>query len=777
MSGIYKDLISEISFAILGLGQAKAVPLLFWVAVFETIAIISFVMTRIIRKVAAHLPVTIFRVAFFSSAAFIIPLLILFGMLTHPGLYPIEVFDEATHTFTEVPLIQKALLQGHILKMNVFDSFGTPVIGNPVANPFAPHALSYLFLKPHLAMVANKFILAILSFLALFYFYIRRGISFHTSVLTAILTYTAPSFFYFHHQHPHQGVLLYFCLILLLTDLCLSKPKASYYLLLHLAYIIFFLGSGISGLLQGIPFVLFYALISVGPDVKRLVKLCLLPLISALILTHHHLLYFMRIAPLTWRYSFTFDNVNLYTFEQLVQGCAFLTRPTGYHTDYSISYSVAVFVFVLLGLLNYKDKKTSKEFMLTMLLGAVPFIAVYLMLRYRHIQSSIPLIRPVDITRFLWFAGVFIMIPFGRILDSLLQKKVPVKNSRENILLISLILFFVVFRVKFERSLLSILTHVLSPILVLLVYHLLIKYRVHSKILVGAFSALLFGSLLLPRFEVCDKLINYWYFPEEATSYPHKDFLKYMKPYYRLATFESPRSVSPTAGDDQIIAKHRILGSTSRSIISHAALRSYLDKNGLAYHHWFGIVYFIRPLSPETLAALGIRYYVCQRKEDPGSLGWKKLAQTDTVVLYENPLEPSPFYYLYDGQMHFIHDYYFSYDRIEIDLTSRPTAVADNPVLVCTFVAWPGWKAYIDGKPVDISVGEDQFIRILKPDGNKLTLKFSPYSGAYIIGSALTSALFVIACVFFEKNKGYLQAIATRSRLRITAIISGCGKG
>ena len=72
-------------------------------------------------------------------------------------------------------------------------------------------------------------------------------------------------------------------------------------------------------------------------------------------------------------------------------------------------------------------------------------------------------------------------------------------------------------------------------------------------------------------------------------------------------------------------------------------------------------------------------------------------------------------------------------DRVEIELP--PLAEAGE--VVATFVAQPGWKAFVDGRPAAIRQGEDCFIRVrVEPTGRPqmLVLDYEPYSNGYLWG-------------------------------------------
>ena len=46
---------------------------------------------------------------------------------TGKGTFPIDLGDEPAETFIQVPMAQAHLTSGHLLKMNLFDNFGTPI--------------------------------------------------------------------------------------------------------------------------------------------------------------------------------------------------------------------------------------------------------------------------------------------------------------------------------------------------------------------------------------------------------------------------------------------------------------------------------------------------------------------------------------------------------------------------------------------------------------------------------------------------------------------------
>ena len=725
---------------------------LFWFVV-AAVSVVALCVARIFRNIILHyLRLKADQVAVLIFVSLITPVCLLHVTQTRPGMYPVEAFDETAHTYTEIPLVQKALLGGHILKMNVFNNFGTPLLGDPISNPFALHTWPYLVFKPHIAMTINEVTFSILTFWILFFFYKRTGLSFQASILAAFLSFTAPSFLWFIQHHPHQGVLFYFSCILLLMDLALSERKIVYYVLLHLGFIAFFLSSGVMGLFLGVPFLLVFSLIIAGRDIRLFGKSFILPLTSALILAHPHLFYFLKIAFLTARSGLSLESVNQYSFAELLRGCTFLTNTTGYHPDFSINYSLVVLIFAVMGFVTFSRLRDNPVFRLCVILGVLPALLVVLMLRYRWMQSALPVVRSVDLTRVLWFAGVFLMMPLGRMYDALRYRRISLGRAKYLIGVAAPLLLLVGLGINWDKSLFDVATHILSPAVILSAYYLLSKYKRDDESAFKLFGLLFLALLVVPRVGVFEALVGGRYSPVEATSYRPVEFVRWMEPYYRVSTCQPRQVLESGSTADQAIARYNILGSAGRSIIMHKGFRAFLERNKLVSIGWLKLFYFFKPHSPEQVAGFGIRYLAALSEDSSAveGLGWQKLAEAQGQALFENPLRPSPFYFLSEGRRRFIYDYRFFYDRIEIDVSS---AVGDDCEVVATFIAWPGWKAELDGEPAEILHREDRFIAVNCANGKKLILEFEPYSSLHIVMSGIVSIVFVLGCCFLTRAK------------------------
>ena len=213
--------------------------------------------------------------------------------ITYP-LLPIESSDETAHTFLEIPRFLSTARSGTLLKIDLGQNFGAPLLGDPVVNPLAPHALTYALFSPLTAMMINKAALAASSVMALTAFFAGYYVLPIASVC-ALLTFTSPSFFYFFQNHPHQGALLYFTLVLLAIRIFLRQPSRPCMMMLFVALTAFCLGVGINGVIVGFVFIVGFVLLSpTGEPRKRTLALLVCGLSVAAL--YPHFVEFIRLA-------------------------------------------------------------------------------------------------------------------------------------------------------------------------------------------------------------------------------------------------------------------------------------------------------------------------------------------------------------------------------------------------------------------------------------------------------------------------------------------------
>jgi hypothetical protein len=243
---------------------------------------------------------------------------------------------------------------------------------------------------------------------------------------------------------------------------------------------------------------------------------------------------------------------------------------------------------------------------------------------------------------------------------------------------------------------------------------------------------------------------------EGWTLFQPQNFLALMKPYLRLATLSDPVPWS----QDTKANRHQILGSAGRSIILDGAFENYLKRRGLIAPGYGGMTYFFRPAPPEVLAQFGIRYCMSTApKEELVHLGWIPRAyvtwtdQNLTWTLFETPAAVTPFYLVVGGKVNFLQNYQLAGDDMKIEVPD----LNEPGDLVATFLAQPGWKAYLQGRPVPIRKGDDCFIRVrVEPrqkaadaadptitlasvEHQELLLRYEPYSNGYLWSCLLVS--------------------------------------
>jgi hypothetical protein len=265
--------------------------------------------------------------------------------------------------------------------------------------------------------------------------------------------------------------------------------------------------------------------------------------------------------------------------------------------------------------------------------------------------------------------------------------------------------------------------------------------RIGSRVIL----CLLVGLCLAQRYPVFRAQADGFLMPESWAEFQPEEFLKFLKPSTRLATLTDPVPWS----QDTKANRHHILGSAGRSIILNAAFTDYLRRQGLIASGFSGMTCFFVPNSPEALAGYGIRYCLSSgASEQMVQAGWIERAEKKEPgpknarwVLYESPLPVTPFHLLRATSGHFLENYRLAGNEMEIELP--PVRAACD--VVATFLALPGWKAWLESRPVSIQRAENSFIRVHleaqqgPPQPRKLVLKYAPYSNTYLLACPVIS--------------------------------------
>jgi len=333
--------------------------------------------------------------------------------------YAYEPNDEVVHTFTGIPLYWRVLLTGSIPFINLYDNFGTPLIGDPVMNPFAPQALFYLLFDGPLAATVVKFLIVALTVGVLTRLYVRDfGLSRAVGAICAVYVVLTPHINYFLQHHPHQGAVLYFSCVLLAQRRFADAPTAGNALLLYGALLLFAVGLGVNGFAFGLLFVVARQLLLSGCRLDRRFVLFGALLGAVFLCTLPHFLAFVRWSVLSGRKALDFAALTPYTWRKLFTDLFFYQRaPLFLHVSEGLYVSLPVLLLVGAGCVFLFLDGRRAEGCSVLVLGVIPLAAVLALLGCPGLRRAIALLRPVDVTRFLWFATLFLGAGMGYLIE------------------------------------------------------------------------------------------------------------------------------------------------------------------------------------------------------------------------------------------------------------------------------------------------------------------------------------------------------------------------
>jgi hypothetical protein len=617
----------------------------------------------------------------------VVPLLVGYCVISRAfqgdGFLPIDTGDEPAETFIQVPLAHAQLAAGDLPKINLYNNFGTPILGEPVVYPFALHALSYALFRPVVAMLVNKFVLAALSMVVLTAFFARYFPPLIGS-FCAFLTFSSPAFFYFFQNHPHQGALFYYGLVLLALRRFIDGRTAARGLWLYAACLLFDLSVGINGAVLGTAFVGVYALLLAGRSWKALAWALGL-WAAAAVAVYPHFAEFIRLAAASARKDLDYQTLTLVAPWEFIKGIFFresrLLQSEMFYSAPLIALIAAGLVLAVWKRHAEPDRPFQELRRLLFILGLAPCLAVIACRLYPELPARVPLLKAMNISRVLWFSDVFLLLGTGLAVHAIYQ-------------------------------------------------------AARAYPVVWIVPALICMAMRYPAFhgQTTYSCVN-----ESYTRFQPESFLPNMKPYTRLAALFDPY---PTSQDTKV-NQNDILGSAGRSIILDKAFRDYLLRRKLIALGYHGMTYFFLPKPPEVLARFGIRYCLTSGRDDHlAEWGWRPLvlaqdAGLPVYALYGNPVEVTPLY-VNGPQPEFLQHYRVAGNLIEAELPAKGSAYE----VIASFIVRPGWKAVVNGKRIPVKSSEEHFIQVqVEPSqsAQKLRLAYEPYSNAWLLGCVVIS--------------------------------------
>lgn len=639
------------------------------------------------------------------------------------GIIPVEAGDEAAHTFVELPLYFRALLDGHFLHMNMFNAFGTPLTGDPVFIPWAPHSLTYALFAGWQGLMINKVIILFLTLEVLYFLSLRIGLNHTWSMWSAIMTGLNPAYVYFLNHHPHQGAILYFTFFILCLERLFNNFSNRNLLVAATAYVLFLVGVGVNGIVNGHLFILGYLVVSNKRLQIQQWAIIGLALGGGLLFYLPHFISFLNWAPLTVRSQhriFDLPNVGHFEWQFLFNGMSEFLETVRIHIDLSV---VQTLVFLVLSAFTFifwrrqipaQTRRISHSAL--MALGMIPSLIVFVLLVRIDWLLLIPFFKSTDITRVLWFSLIFSHLAMAGILQDLSTEKSNCTLQKlPTQLAMAAILGAMIFgfrNIHLPSSYPTLNTIVLVSSVIALAAVAWLVLRPPAQRWIGVIMAL----TLLPKLVVFHHLTTVIQSSPDQFGVIPPGLETALQPNSRMASLY-PFGESP----DQRLASHSILGSGARSIILSSEMKGMLISNGLINEDTNS--YSMKASAIDQFDALGIRYLVT-RGTDIQSPKWnflRELQWRDIPYRVYERTQAISLAYCATSPIHYF----------QPELTNNQLSfVVDQacPIAIATQFRWPGWIVSINGRTSTMPEPGVVFLSAgpLQP-GDRVKFKFSPW--------------------------------------------------
>lgn len=607
------------------------------------------------------------------------------------GVLPVESADEAGHTFVEIPLYFRELIHGHFSLINLFNNFGTPLVGEAVFNPWAPHSLTYLIAPEYTGIMVNKVLILFLTLEVLFHYGLRMSLSRKFAIWFAVMTATNPAILYFLNHHPHMGALLYFSTILLTFERLIERFTLGRLVCLLLSYLCLLIGVGINGVVLAHVFLPIYFLSSLKKLNRGQWFILILGLAGVLMICLPHFIAFLEWAPHSVRSAttlFDFPGRGRYVNASLMLIAStiflFLTK---FHVDYTVlqtSIVQFIFLFAFFATIWRRDvwKRNSRVGWNFLFSAAITAIVYTLLVRIDWL-AEVPFFKASDVTRFFWFSMLFVNLGAALLLEFFFERRRPWPMLAASIVAFALLAFVARFYFAtipsgfdFVRDTDFWLLVTGAVAIAAITVHIFIPLRPR---LVGAILSLTFLPRILVFILVCGMHLSE---PGRFGLIP-RNLERKVEPFRRLAsvydTDEAP---------DQRLALYSVFGSAGRSIIQSRELKEYLASLNLIEGNLYQ--YRFKRDAIDRLDPLGISY-VLARDERLASNNWEYvdgfLGYEKPYFLYRNRTDVSPVYCDSDPREFIRAEYLVNEIRVQV-----PHACSK---LIATFYSWPGWKISI----------------------------------------------------------------------------------
>lgn len=698
-------------------------------------------------------------------------LIVIAKVFTIPGCLAFDPNDDRNHTFVNLGVARETFLAGETPQINFYNNFGTPILGDALSYPFALQALTHYALPGPLAMTVNRSVLAFFTLVALYVFF-RTYFGTAIATLLAASVFLTPGFLWHFAHHHYQAALLWTTLALLFLRY-FGQKRLSARLLLGLLFLtetLLILGVSINVVVIALLFIIAASVFLAEERWRTALGLTIGSTISAIVATAPQTFSFFGAIARSQRLDASFiagTAYEHYSLPRVVLGLLTQVQAGGGHIEVALYLSLALFVSSFIGTwLLLQQQATRRRGVFVLILGLTPLILVLILLSLPQLWARLPIIKAIDITRVWWFSSIFLGLAVGQFLTALLKGQLA---RRLAIAALTVSVFvtggLLLWRLGCSYGLTGIgrcgPPDAIQPIYLggmVLFTLLLAAYLYRPKpesintnykngfALVALFVFALAVAPNLFRVLRLDEPTcagSHWFALHDRAQFQPPELLAQMEPHHRVAT-----ELNSSDGQDLTVSFNHVLGSNGRSIILDRAFTAYLLKHKLitiddrlsGYH-------FSRPWQSEQLERLGIRYIIASSTApELEQAGWRVIATTSGLLLYDNPRRPTSFYLENDRRLIFVRDYRFRGNTAEVILPS----LTNTTTLVATFVERPGWRVIVDGQTRSYAVGEDRLIRIeLQPNDRIVHLSYVPYSWGGLAAWFLTGVMIL----FLVKRK------------------------
>ena len=684
-------------------------------------------------------------------------------LIIYDNCFSFDIHDDSNHAFVNLKIIRETLFQFNFSFFNYFNNFGQPLLGDGLTYPFAIQSITYYFFEDHVAMTINRIVISFLSLIVGFIFFNLFFKNYIAVILSTLLLFNPIAFWYPVH-HYQLTSFFYLSGLILVFKLC-KKLDLKLLVLLFLVLVFFILSVSINNVVFSIPFFILFLLLQTNFTInKNFIIISSIAILSVIITLNQNIDFIINIsrAARTNEFVYFSDLMNLREFflSLIVPPTEWIPYIYGAHNQMTTYYSLPIIISIFYGFFNFQNKKENyKIFYTALLCGLLPQIFILVLNYFHQIRMHIPLIKAVDIKRFLYFSYPFALIFLGSFIQIVLNKKSKL-ITLILVFTISLIFFFFIYS-SFEEledsSYFYLYNYgIFSLVIILIGISQKLKLQKTKHLLTSIFIFSYFLTIL-PTMVIITGInkscsgTQYFANKHEAKFIPYS-FINLIEPYSRTIA-----EVHTHKGHGLRLGKHKIFGGDARGIILDKELGKYFESNNLVHVDQIPYgYYFKRPWKINELNSLGIRYIIVHKTNPINNSHLKFLSKDSGYLLYENTFKPSPIYFSsFDNKKKFIYDFYIKGNQIIINNLNKNN-VPINQNLIITIRNRNDFIAYDNtGKKILVNSDNRGFISFKGSDLvgiNNLNIKYSKNYTLYFIAEIIVCLLFSLF-IFRKKYK------------------------